>query len=68
MTKEEAEDIFRAAVKPYKDRKELALAEYKSLMEQCKEALKEKREACEEYKLAALEARGIYQRNIGERE
>jgi len=64
MTREEAEDIFRVTVKPYKDRKELAIAEYKSLAEQCKDALKEKRKACEEYKYAALEARETYQRSI----
>jgi len=66
MTKEEAEEIFRATVKPYKDRKELAIAEHESLKQQCKDALKERREACAEYKQAALEAREIYQRSLGE--
>ena len=66
MTKEEAEDIFRATIKPYKDRKELAIAEHESLSQQCKDALKERREACAEYKQAALEARETYSQNIGE--
>ena len=65
MTREEAEYIFRAAVKPYKDRKELAIVEHESLRQQCKDALKERREACTEYKEAALEAREIYNQNIG---
>ena len=66
MTREEAEDIFHATVKPYKDHKELAIAEHNALVEQCRDALEERRKANQEYKQAALEAREIYQRNIGE--
>jgi len=66
MIREEAEDIFRATVKPYKDRKELAIAEHESLKQQCKDALRERREACTKYKEAALEARKIYLQNTGE--
>ena len=66
MNREEAKEIFDSTVKPYKDNLELARVERAELKGQYDEACKQCKKAYQEYKQAALEAREIYNQNIGE--
>jgi len=66
MTREEAVELFDAAVKSARDRLELARVERAELKEQYDEACKEAKIVYKEYKAIALEARKIYLQNIGE--
>jgi hypothetical protein len=66
MTKEEAKEIYDATVKPAKDQLELARIERAEFREQLDEVCKRAKEAYQEYKDIAREARRIYYKNIGE--